>query len=159
MVVLAGPGRTGAIGRASAQALLEAGVDVVTFGVDPHPEVPATHFTGTLPEAHVYIDALVGGGQEGRLRGTALEMILALRARAAPIVAVDLPSGLHPTEGLIGDAVAATVTIAIDGMWPALDHAGLAPFVGDLYLWRPGEDGVTRLVGGPERTATGGWRE
>jgi NAD(P)H-hydrate repair Nnr-like enzyme with NAD(P)H-hydrate epimerase domain/8-oxo-dGTP pyrophosphatase MutT (NUDIX family) len=158
--VLIGPGLTGAIGRESARALRAAGVDVVTFGVDRAAAAPTTPpFTGTLPEAQLFIDALVGGGQEGRLRGTALEMILALRARAAPIVAIDVPSGLHPTQGLIGDAVAATVTIAIDGMWPALDHAGLAPFVGDLYLWRPGDDQVTRLVGGPERTATGGWRE
>jgi 8-oxo-dGTP pyrophosphatase MutT (NUDIX family)/NAD(P)H-hydrate repair Nnr-like enzyme with NAD(P)H-hydrate epimerase domain len=158
-VVLAGPGMTGAVGRASARVLRASGIDVLTFGVDRTDDVPATPFTGTLPEAQVYIDALVGGGQEGRLRGTALEMILALRARDASIVAVDLPSGLHPTQGLIGDAVAATVTIAIEGMWPSLSHAGLAPFVGDLYLWRPGDDGIIRLVGGPERTATGGWRE
>jgi hypothetical protein len=67
---------------------------------------------------------------------------------------------VHPTQGLIGDAVSATVTVALDGMWPALDHVGLSPFVGDLYLWRPGSDDVVRLVGGPERTTTaGGWRE
>ena len=71
--------------------------------------------------------------------------------------------GLHRSDGLIGDLVPATVTVALAGMWPALAYVGLAPFVGDLYLWRPGDDGIVRLVGGPDRTTNtttnGGWRE
>lgn len=160
VVVLAGTGGTGAVGVATARHLVARGTRVTTVTAAPDPQPPATPFTGTLPDADLFVDALVGGGQRGRLHGAPLEMMLALRAHTAPILSVDLPSGVHPTEGLIGDAVSATVTVALDGMWPALDHTGLAPFVGDLYLWRPGADGVVRLVGGPERTTvTGGWRE
>lgn len=160
VVVLAGTGGTGAVGVAAAWHLAAGGTRVTTVTAAPDPQPPAAQFTGTLPDADLFVDALVGGGQRGRLRGAPLEMMLALRAHTAPILSVDLPSGVHPTEGLIGDAVSATVTVALDGMWPALDHTGLAPFVGDLYLWRPGADAVVRLVGGPERTAAaGGWRE
>lgn len=162
VVVLAGTGGTGAVGRAVATALHADGPDVtvVAAGDAPVADVPQVAFVGTLPEADLYVDALVGAGLEGRLRAPALDVALALRSHGAPILAVDLPSGLHPTQGLIGDAVSATVTIALGGMWPALDHAGLSPFVGDLYLWRPGHTEVVRLVGGPERAGPGeGWRE
>ena len=160
VVVLAGTGGTGAVGLVAARDLAATGARVTAVTAAADADSPAVPFTGTLPEADLFIDALVGGGQHGRLRGVPLEMMLALRAHTAPILSVDLPSGLHPTDGLIGDAVSATVTVALDGMWPALDHVGLSPFVGDLYLWRPGSDEVVRLVGGPERTTTaGGWRE
>jgi NAD(P)H-hydrate repair Nnr-like enzyme with NAD(P)H-hydrate epimerase domain/8-oxo-dGTP pyrophosphatase MutT (NUDIX family) len=160
IVVLAGTGGTGAVGLAAARDLAATGARVTVVAAGADPDSPAVPFTGTLPGADLFIDALVGGGQQGRLRGTPLEIVLGLRAHAAPILSVDLPSGVHPTEGLIGDAVSATVTVALDGMWPALGHVGLSPFVGDLYLWRPGSDDVVRLVGGPERTTTaGGWRE
>jgi NAD(P)H-hydrate repair Nnr-like enzyme with NAD(P)H-hydrate epimerase domain/8-oxo-dGTP pyrophosphatase MutT (NUDIX family) len=162
VVVLAGPGGTGAVGRAAARDLRGAGLDVtvVTAGGPPVPGMRGGEFAGALPHADLYIDALVGGGQQGQLRGAPLRVALALRSRGAPILAVDVPSGLHPTQGLVGDAVSATVTVAVAGMWPALDHAGLSPFVGDLYLWRPGHAGVVRLVGGPERVGPGeGWRE
>jgi hypothetical protein len=67
---------------------------------------------------------------------------------------------VHPTDGLIGDTLSATFTLALKGVWPVLAHAGLSPFVGDLYLWEgPGPD-IVRLVAGPERAAArGGWRE
>lgn len=160
VVVLAGPGGTGAVGHVTARELTAAGARVTVVTATANADPPAVPFAGALPGADLFIDALVGGGQHGRLRGTPLDMMLALRAHTAPILSIDLPSGVHPTEGLIGDAVSATVTVALDGMWPALDHVGLSPFVGDLYLWRPGSEAVVRLVGGPERTtAAGGWRE
>lgn len=162
VVVLAGPGGTGAVGRAAARELHAGGHDITVVTADGAPVngVPGGGFDGVLPEADLYVDALVGAGLHGRLREPSLGVALALRSRGAPILAVDLPSGLHPTQGLIGDAVSATVTVALDGMWPALDHAGLSPFVGDLYLWRPGHADVVRLIGGPERVGPGeGWRE
>lgn len=162
IVVLVGPGGTGAVGVAAAGQMIAAGLAVTTITatggtVDG---VATEVFDGGLPEAECYVDALVGSGLQGRLRDAPLDMMLALRNHSAPIVAVDLPSGLHPTEGLIGDSVPATVTIALAGMWPALAYVGLSPFVGDLYLWQPGDNDIVRLVGGPDRAdAEGGWRE
>lgn len=160
VVVLVGPGGTGAVGLEAARALRHGGWSVLAVTAGHNADgAPSTVFTGTLPAADLYIDALVGSGLEGRLRGVPLDMMLALRTHGAPVLSIDLPSGLHPTNGLVGDAVSATVTIALDGVWPAVEHVGLSPFVGDLYLWRPGEQDVVRLVGGPERTVAAGWRE
>ncbi len=161
-VVLVGSGGTGAVGLVAARRLTRVGLRVtaVTATGGVVEGVPSEAFGGDLPRADLYIDALVGSGLHGGLRGVPLEMLLALRRHPSPILAVDLPSGLHPTEGLIGDLVPATVTVALGGVWPALTAVGLSPFVGDLYLWEPGSDDVVRLVGGPERTADdGGWRE
>jgi ADP-dependent NAD(P)H-hydrate dehydratase / NAD(P)H-hydrate epimerase len=164
IVVLAGSGHNGAAGAAAATLLRRRGARVAVVAADaerlPHDGRRAQAFDGTLPPADLYVDALVGGGLRGRLRGSQLAMLLALRVHDAPIMAVDLPTGLHPTAGLIGDTLSATVTVALGGVWPVLRHAGLAPFVGDLYLWEgPGPD-IVRLVAGPERAALhGGWRE
>jgi NAD(P)H-hydrate epimerase len=177
---MAGPGANGAAGLVAAWQLHRAGraVRVVVAG---HPargehngdrrragiaarerfadDLHMVAFDGTVPPADVYVDALVGGGLRTRLHGNPLDVLLALRVREAPIVAIDLPSGLHPTRGLVGDTLSATVTVALRGLWPALRMAGMSPFVGDLYLW-DGDDRVVRLVGGPDRAAIdGGWRE
>jgi 8-oxo-dGTP pyrophosphatase MutT (NUDIX family)/NAD(P)H-hydrate repair Nnr-like enzyme with NAD(P)H-hydrate epimerase domain len=162
IVVLAGGGGNGAAGAAAASHLARTGaeVDVITATRDGARVAGAVPFVGRLPAADLYIDALVGGGLRGRLRDGPLDVLLALRSHDAQILAVDLPSGLHPVGGLIGDTLAATVTLALGGLWPMLREAGLSPFVGDLYLWDHDTDQIVRLVGGPERTApSGGWRE
>jgi NAD(P)H-hydrate repair Nnr-like enzyme with NAD(P)H-hydrate epimerase domain/8-oxo-dGTP pyrophosphatase MutT (NUDIX family) len=163
IVVLAGSGHNGRAGVAAADVLRRRNARVTLVTTRPERLADAelaTPFTGTLPKADLYIDALVGGGLDGRLRGRPMEVLLALRTREAPILAVDLPTGLHPTAGLVGDTLSATVTLALGGLWPALDHPGLSPFVGDLYLWDGGRPDIVRLVAGPERAAVpGGWRE
>jgi NAD(P)H-hydrate repair Nnr-like enzyme with NAD(P)H-hydrate epimerase domain/8-oxo-dGTP pyrophosphatase MutT (NUDIX family) len=163
IAVLAGTGGNGAAGSAAAAQLRRRGARVAEIAVDAERLVndqEARTFDGALPPADLYVDALVGGGLRGRLRGRPLDMLLALRAHDAPILAVDLPTGLHPTDGLIGDTLSATVTLGLSGVWPVLNHAGLSPFVGDLYLWDDRGGGIIRLVAGPERAALqGGWRE
>lgn len=173
VVVLAGPGGTGATGAAAAAALLADGVDVRVV----HPAGSCLHrhaeaaagalgerlraHDGRLPGADVAVDALVGRGLDGALRGRVLDVVDALREHTMPVLSVDLPSGVHPDDGLVGDTVAADVTIALGTPASGLFHAGLAPFVGDLYLaagpgdHEPGEP-LVRVVPGP---AAGGWRE
>jgi NAD(P)H-hydrate repair Nnr-like enzyme with NAD(P)H-hydrate epimerase domain/8-oxo-dGTP pyrophosphatase MutT (NUDIX family) len=159
IVVLAGGGHNGAAGVAAATLLQRRGAQVSVVATHPERLARDGHvltFAGTVPPADLYVDALVGGGLRGRLRGTPLAMLHALRMYEAPILAVDLPTGLHPTDGLIGDTLAATVTLALQGVWPVLTHAAVSPFVGDLYLWEgPGPD-IVRLVAGPERAAVHG---
>jgi len=151
VLVLAGRGGTGAVGRATADALRAAGADVVL--VTPN-DPPAT-----LPrDVDVVVDALVGRGLRGPLRGSVLELVHALRLQDKPLVAVDVPSGVHADEGLIGDALSADVTIAVGGVRPGLLLPGLAPFVGDLYVagLDPSQPPLARVVGQP---ATGTWAE
>ena len=48
----------------------------------------------TLPEADVIIDALLGFGLSGPPSGAAARLIAAANAHPAPVLAIDLPSGL-----------------------------------------------------------------
>lgn len=151
VVVLAGSGGTGAVGRAAAGALTDAGVAAEVVGASEAKRALAG------PVA-VVVDALVGTGLEGALRGDVLAMVNALRLRAHRVVAVDVPSGLHPLDGMVGDAVAADVTVAVGSVQPGLLLPGLAPFVGDLYLAALDgtEPPLVRVVG-TRRAPT--WRE
>ena len=150
IVVLAGSGGTGEVGRAAASALEQHGREVLVTGGEPG--------AVDLPPAAVVIDALVGSGLRGPLRDPALSMIHNLRLRSAPVLSIDLPSGLDPVDGLVGDLVSADVTIAIGGTHPGLLLPGLAPFVGDLYLAQllPDSPALVRLVGAG---AAPTWRE
>jgi NAD(P)H-hydrate repair Nnr-like enzyme with NAD(P)H-hydrate epimerase domain/8-oxo-dGTP pyrophosphatase MutT (NUDIX family) len=150
VMVLAGSGGTGRVGVQAGEVLAARGLEVAV--VRPGEEV------SDLPRAAVIIDALVGSGLHGALRGPALDLIHHLRLRSAPVVSVDLPSGLDPVDGLVGDCVSADVTVAIGSTAPGLLLPGLAPFVGDLYLAALAEHhpGLVRLVGA---RAAPTWRE
>lgn len=149
-VVLAGEGGTGDVGRAVAARLRAADleVEVITPG-----SVPAE-----VPGADIVVDALIGTGLRGPLRGAALEVVLALRLRASVVVSVDVPSGLDPGTGMVGDAVSADVTVALEHVRPGLLLPGLAPFVGDLYVAPLNESEPTlHRVVDPDKGVT--WRE
>ena len=62
--------------------------------------------------AEVIIDALFGAGLDRPVEEPARSLIEGLNARAAPIVAVDLPSGINGTSGAVmGSAIKATQTV------------------------------------------------
>ena len=70
----------------------------------------------TLPLADVIIDALLGFGLSGPPSGTAAHLIAAANAHPAPVLAVDLPSGLDATTGTPYDPCIradATLTLAL----------------------------------------------
>ncbi len=165
VVVLVGGGAKGRLGLAVAHHLEASGrrVQVVLDrpGEELAPEVReglaglrVDAFAGDVPRADLYIDALVGPGLRGPLRGAAKELLLALRRRAAPLLALALPTGLDPVEGLIGDALAARATVALGGPWPGALASGVEPFVGDLYV-ADDSGGIRRVI----RHARPGWRE
>jgi mutator protein MutT len=167
VLVLVGRGGTGTVGAAAAASLAArfGEVAVVTAGpVEQLPEatralldgVDTRPFDRALPTAAVVIDALTGAGIDARLRPPALDVVMALRHLAVPVVSVDLPSGIHPDDGLMGEAVTADVTVAIDGPRPALLAAGIEPFAGDLYLAAEGDPPLLRMV---REGARAGWRE
>jgi NAD(P)H-hydrate epimerase len=64
-------------------------------------------------DADVVIDALFGTGFRGEPRADAAERIAALSASGAPVLAVDIPSGVDASTGEVaGAAVDADVTVA-----------------------------------------------
>ena len=62
--------------------------------------------------ADVVIDALFGAGLDRPVEGRPRAMIEAMNAQAAPVIAVDLPSGINGTSGAVmGVAVNAAQTV------------------------------------------------
>src|SRR4051794_11520194 len=86
---------------------------------------------GPFERPFVIVDALLGTGFSGTPRGTVADAIAAVERAGAPVVSVDVPSGVDASSGVVGDrAVRAAVTVtfhaAKPGLWihPGKDHSG-----------------------------------
>jgi ADP-dependent NAD(P)H-hydrate dehydratase / NAD(P)H-hydrate epimerase len=72
-----------------------------------------------LAGADLVLDGLLGTGSSGAPRGAAAEAIAAANDAAAPVVAVDIPSGVDGASGAVaGEAVTAAVTVTFQAAKP-----------------------------------------
>jgi len=63
-------------------------------------------------QADVIVDALLGTGLSSNVSGVYLEAVDLINASGRPVVSVDIPSGVHGTNGrVLGDAVRAYITV------------------------------------------------
>ncbi|HFF6188484.1 NAD(P)H-hydrate dehydratase [Stenotrophomonas maltophilia] len=102
-------------------------------------------FDGALPEADIWVDALFGLGFDRAPEGAAQALIAAVNAQEAPVLALDVPSGVDADRGAVpGVAVNAALTlqfiVAHRGLYTgdALDHCGqkaLAPLQLPAAAW------------------------
>ena len=109
IVVVAGPGNNGGDGRVLARLAQKAGVRVEVVDVDSRRGGAAP----AIPSCDVIIDALFGIGLSRAPDGGAAALIDAMNAHAAPVLALDVPSGLDADSGDAPGAVViadATVT-------------------------------------------------
>jgi ADP-dependent NAD(P)H-hydrate dehydratase / NAD(P)H-hydrate epimerase len=94
-----GGGANGGDGRIAAELLRAAGWEERSLG-----------------DAEVVIDALFGTGFHGSPREEAAQQIRAMNESGAPVVAVDIPSGVDASTGEVrGEAVRATLTVTFHG--------------------------------------------
>ena len=102
--------------------------------------------------ADVVLDGIVGIGGRAGLMGTAATIVQALNDSAAPVVvAVDLPSGVDPDTGAVGEvAVAADVTVCLGTYKPALLVDPAAACAGRIELV---DIGVERALSEPSVAA------
>ena len=150
VVVLCGGGNNGGGGMVAARHLHNRGVEV-KIGLATKPEnlkeIPSHQWkilqrlqiqsaeTADLAKADLIIDALIGFGIRGNPLGEAAEWILRAIHSGAPILSLDLPSGLDATSGRPGEPcirAAATLTLALPK--EGLLKESAKGFVGDLYL-------------------------
>ena len=144
VTVLAGPGGNGGGGLVAARHLANRGCQVQAVLSEPGRLTPVpAHQADILARmgvtiasrpstANLIIDAPIGYSLRGDPAGAAAELITWANGQAAPILALDTPSGLDLTTGAAGTpAVQATATLTL-----ALPKVGLldAPNVGELYL-------------------------
>jgi len=159
VAVLCGKGNNGGDGLVVARLLRQAGRDVAVVCVSPPEELRGdaganlARLTGEGPlrldgtpwaggqagradagptvGRAVLVDALLGTGARGAPSGETAVAIAALCAAEAPVVSVDVPSGVDASSGVVaGAAVRAAVTVtfhaAKPGLWvnPGKEHAG-----------------------------------
>jgi NAD(P)H-hydrate epimerase len=137
VAVVCGGGSNGGDGRVVVRLLREAGLQADE--------------TDDVEGADVVVDAVFGTGFRGEPRPEAAARIERLNAVGAPVVAVDVPSGVDASTGEVaGAAVRASLTVSLGGpklglfVAPGAFHAGRV-VVADIGL----EPGATahRLVG------------
>ncbi|TAJ86984.1 MAG: NAD(P)H-hydrate dehydratase [Reyranella sp.] len=127
VVVLCGPGNNGGDGFVAARHLQKAGwpVRLVLFGAVGNLKGDAAWAAGTwtgpverwsssmLDDAPLVIDAIFGAGLSRPVEGEIGAAIASVNARKLPVVAVDVPSGLHGDSGeILGSALVAETTVS-----------------------------------------------
>jgi hydroxyethylthiazole kinase-like uncharacterized protein yjeF len=103
-----------------------------------------------LADADLVVDGMLGIGATGPLRPPYARLVRLLSDSGAPVVAVDVPTGVDASTGEVaGDAVRADVTVTFGALKvgllvaPGAEHAGVVDVV-DIGLSLPGSS-VTAL--------------
>lgn len=101
-------------------------------------EVPATRELAALADADLVVDALFGIGLTREVAGEFRAAIEAMNARAAagvPVLALDIPSGLHADTGaVLGAAVRASATVSFIGLKAGLVTGAAVDHLGELVF-------------------------
>jgi ADP-dependent NAD(P)H-hydrate dehydratase / NAD(P)H-hydrate epimerase len=159
VAVVCGKGNNGGDGLVAARLLRQAGrqVDVLLVWpgewLQPDAKEMLRRLGGPAPEpfedarlkgAQVIVDALLGTGFEGAPRQPTDEVIAAINAAKARVIAADVPSGVNASTGEVeGEAVTAKATATFHrgkpGLWilPGKRHAGHVEVV-DIGIPRGG---------------------
>ncbi len=125
VTVLCGPGNNGGDGFVAARHLADAGwaVRLALLGPREHlkgeARIHAARWSGAveplvpaaLDGAELVVDAIFGAGLSRALEGPAAESLAAAARQTAPIVAIDVPSGVMGDTGEALGAVAAVLTV------------------------------------------------
>jgi hydroxyethylthiazole kinase-like uncharacterized protein yjeF len=134
ILVIAGPGNNGGDGFVAAAELAAHGREVQVILLCERESLqgdaasaargwkyPVLPFNPqAIGKPALIVDALFGAGLDRTVNGEPFEMIEAINANGAPVLAVDLPSGINGTSGAVmGTAVRAVETVTFFRRKPA----------------------------------------
>lgn len=142
IVAFAGPGNNGGDAYAARDAL-GTEYDVTIYGPDEMPGDDAAA-RALLAGAALAVDALFGTGARLPLPEKFAPAIRALDARALPVLAIDIPTGIDALTGAVpGDAVRASATITMAAMKPGLLVPPARMHCGAIWVAHIGIDDAT----------------
>jgi len=150
ITVLCGIGNNGGDGYVLARLAYLAGYDVTVLQVGDVTKIKgdariafeamekvglsAQAFTELSP-VDVLVDALFGTGLDREVLGKWREVIEVLNRRTCPLLALDIPSGLHANTGtILGVAVRAQVTVTFIGIKQGLLTGAGPEYCGKIYF-------------------------
>jgi NAD(P)H-hydrate epimerase len=127
VVALAPPERLKGDAARAARDCRAGGVTVEPY--DPRSNAIPRH------DPHVLVDALLGIGADRPLEGDLAAAVAELNGGGRPILALDIPSGLHADSGLaLGSAVQASVTLTFLGLKSGLFLGAGCDAAGELEV-------------------------
>lgn len=90
---------------------------------------------GAIDEGDVLVDAMLGTGIAGELREPEATAVQRMNETQAPIVAVDVPTGVDPDSGeRVGVAIEAEQVVTFHDMKPGLDSIDATVTVADIGI-------------------------
>ncbi len=152
ILVMCGPGNNGGDGYVVARLLHESdySVQVISVSVAEKLEGDAAlardawieaggqteSFNGTLPDSpDLIVDAMLGTGLERDLQGDMLVAVQLVNDSSAPVIAVDMPTGLSSETGIpMGSAVIARQTVTFVGLKLGLFIGMAADYCGAVLI-------------------------
>ena len=133
VTVVAGPGNNGGDGFVVARLAANEGLPVSVILIGDAARIAGDARTayrrlleavpglapvrGMAEDTECIVDALFGTGLTREVSGAAAGAVRAMNASPAPVLALDVPSGIHSDTGrVLGGAVRATVTVSFIGL-------------------------------------------
>lgn len=166
ITVLCGTGNNGGDGFVIARLAREAGLTVRLLQLgDPNKLIGdaavnaerwqriggfAEPFTAIPGTTEVIVDAILGTGLEREVTGNWAQAIIAINKHPAPVLSVDIPSGLNSDRGqMLGVAVRATITVTFVGLKRGMFTAEGAEYCGEIRFDGLGVSDTARAVEQP----------
>ncbi|MEX2524564.1 MAG: NAD(P)H-hydrate dehydratase [Gammaproteobacteria bacterium] len=152
IAVVCGAGNNAGDGYVVARLAAEAGLGVRLVAMKPPEQLSGDALTaarawlepgnsveswsgGGFQDADLIVDALLGTGLDREVTGAFRDVIDAVNASGRPVLALDIPSGLHADSGnVMGAAVKATHTMTFIGMKQGMVTGDGPEFCGQLHF-------------------------
>lgn len=149
IAVLVGTGNNGGDGFVFALAAQEAGLSVTVLQLGDRAQINGDakvfadqwaaadgaweDFTALPDGVGLFVDAMLGTGLQRELKGVYLKAVEALNAQTKPVLALDIPTGLHSDTGVrLGAAVRADQTISFIGLKQGMFTADGVDLCGEI---------------------------